>query len=86
MGFAALSPHLGQPRAANPCTVFRVGFAVGVDLEQSCDNYVITIRPEVRVICGIFGAFWELLGQILSWRHKVCIIITTLFVTVDGIN
>ena len=35
VGFAALSPHLGRPRAANPCTVFGVDFAVGVDFGQS---------------------------------------------------
>ena len=34
VGFAALSPHLGRPRTAVPCTVFGVGFAVGVDFEQ----------------------------------------------------
>ena len=37
-GFAALAPHVGRPRAANPCTVFGVGFAVGVDFGQSCDT------------------------------------------------
>ena len=37
VGFAVVSPHLGRPRAANPCAVFRVDFAVGVDLQQSCD-------------------------------------------------
>ena len=37
MGFAALSPHLGRPRAANLGTVSGVDFAVGVDFGQSCD-------------------------------------------------
>ena len=34
VGVAELSPHLGRPCAANPCTVFGVGFAVGVDVER----------------------------------------------------
>ena len=37
MGFVAVSPHLDRPRASNPRTVFGVGFAVGVDFEQSSD-------------------------------------------------
>ena len=50
MGFAALSPHLGRPRAANPCTVFGVDFAVGVDFEQSSDIVVNigSFMPNVR--------------------------------------
>ena len=32
-------------RAANPCTVFGVGFAVGVDVEQFCD--IVNMRDKL---------------------------------------
>ena len=46
VGFAALSPHLGQPRDASTCSVFGVGFALGVDVEQ-LRNHVVR-HPSVQ--------------------------------------
>ena len=50
--WSALSPHLSQPRTANPCPVFGVGFAVGVDLFSNLAILIVVLRA----LCELYPA------------------------------